>query len=150
MVFTIVAIAGSKELGDALDKVLLLFGELAVGSIYFNTASWDLRKMAASVLAAAKTFNNLRPLISGNPLASVRKIQLQFDGMSWTRGHGCTRLIVRTPDLLVEINSNRARCLYPQRAPCCNALLAVKRCAPSKDVPSSLPLFDASACRCQL
>eukprot|EP00965_Chrysotila_dentata_P068566 2266046-Pleurochrysis_carterae.AAC.1 len=25
--------------------------------------------------------------------------------MSWTRGHGCTRLIVRCPDLLFELNS---------------------------------------------
>eukprot|EP00965_Chrysotila_dentata_P084558 2791235-Pleurochrysis_carterae.AAC.1 len=25
--------------------------------------------------------------------------------MSWTRGHGCTRLIVRSPDLLTDLNS---------------------------------------------
>eukprot|EP00965_Chrysotila_dentata_P024914 826493-Pleurochrysis_carterae.AAC.1 len=62
--------------------------------------------MSSSVLAAAGAFNNLRKLDPSNPLASTRKTQIQFDGMSWTRGHGCTRLIdVRTPDLLQQFNS---------------------------------------------
>eukprot|EP00965_Chrysotila_dentata_P100879 3332553-Pleurochrysis_carterae.AAC.2 len=61
--------------------------------------------MASSALAAATTFANLRPLDRSNPFATFRKMQLQFDGMSWTRGHGCTRLIVRLPDLLRELNS---------------------------------------------
>eukprot|EP00965_Chrysotila_dentata_P047369 1571601-Pleurochrysis_carterae.AAC.2 len=94
-----------REIAAALDEVVTPFGELSVGGNDFNTAAWDIRTMASSVLAAAAAFNNLRDLSSTNPLISTRKIQLQFDGMSWTRGHGCTRLIVRTPCLLTEFNS---------------------------------------------
>eukprot|EP00965_Chrysotila_dentata_P198289 6178694-Pleurochrysis_carterae.AAC.1 len=61
--------------------------------------------MASSVVAAASTFSNLRVLDATNPFTSVRKIHLQFDGMSWTRGHGCTSLILRSPDVLQQFNS---------------------------------------------
>eukprot|EP00965_Chrysotila_dentata_P227611 6196120-Pleurochrysis_carterae.AAC.1 len=47
----------------------------------------------------------MRPLDRSNPFLQLRKLQLQFDGMSWTRVHGCTRLIVRTPDLKRNYNS---------------------------------------------
>eukprot|EP00965_Chrysotila_dentata_P119020 3934895-Pleurochrysis_carterae.AAC.1 len=61
--------------------------------------------MASSVIGAAAAFKNLRPLNTANPSTSYRRLQLQFDGMSWTRGRGCTRLVVRTQDLLNEYNS---------------------------------------------
>eukprot|EP00965_Chrysotila_dentata_P139215 4603471-Pleurochrysis_carterae.AAC.2 len=32
-------------------------------------------------------------------------MQMQFDGMSWTRGRGCTRMSVRCIDLKIGYNS---------------------------------------------
>eukprot|EP00965_Chrysotila_dentata_P039384 1309353-Pleurochrysis_carterae.AAC.1 len=90
---------------SALDSLITPFGELSIGGHDFNTAAWRITTTASSVIGAATTFNNFRQLDASNPFLRHRKLQLQFDGMSWTRGHGCTRLIVRTPDLLTEINS---------------------------------------------
>eukprot|EP00965_Chrysotila_dentata_P130342 4309646-Pleurochrysis_carterae.AAC.2 len=61
--------------------------------------------MARSLLGAAASFGNLRTLNPSNPFSSLRKLQIQFDNMGWTRGHDCTRLILRTPDLLTDLNS---------------------------------------------
>eukprot|EP00965_Chrysotila_dentata_P159034 5253899-Pleurochrysis_carterae.AAC.2 len=75
-----------------MDERVTPFCELAVGGDDFNSAVWSLSQMASSVIGAATEFCNLRPLNAANPFLSLRKVQLQFDGISWTRGHGCTRL----------------------------------------------------------
>eukprot|EP00965_Chrysotila_dentata_P072526 2396485-Pleurochrysis_carterae.AAC.1 len=104
--FSIAPSASSALCASAsLDDVLTPFGELSIGGADFKSASWCIRRMGSSILTAAAAFNNLRPLESSNPLAATRRLKLQFDGMSWTRGHGCTRLIVRTQDLRSDYDS---------------------------------------------
>eukprot|EP00965_Chrysotila_dentata_P046822 1554057-Pleurochrysis_carterae.AAC.1 len=84
----------------SLDDILTPCGELSIGGIDYNTASWSIRSMASSILSASAAFKKLRALDAINPFLATRRIQLQFYDMSWDRGHGCTRMIVRTPDLL--------------------------------------------------
>jgi len=94
-----------KFTASALDDLITPFGDLSIGGDDFNTAVWSLSCMASSVIGAATASLNIRPLDPSNPFLAVRRLQLQFDGMSRTRGHGCTRLIVRSPDLSHEFNS---------------------------------------------
>eukprot|EP00965_Chrysotila_dentata_P234584 6200259-Pleurochrysis_carterae.AAC.6 len=93
------------DAASALNDLLTPFGALSIGRSDFNTASWSITSITSSVLAAAKAFKNLRLLSPSNPFLAQRRLQLHFDGMSWTRGHGCTRFIVRSPDVLREPNS---------------------------------------------
>eukprot|EP00965_Chrysotila_dentata_P250466 6209467-Pleurochrysis_carterae.AAC.2 len=83
----------------ALDEVLSPYGELIIGGKDFETSLWDLRKMLQSVITTAASHSNLRPLDPRNPWRARRRSQLCFDGMGWTRGHGCVRLVVRSLDL---------------------------------------------------
>eukprot|EP00965_Chrysotila_dentata_P199037 6179149-Pleurochrysis_carterae.AAC.1 len=59
----------------------------------------------SSVIHAADALDKLRPLQPDNSAVSLRRMQLQFDGMAWTRGRGCTRLLVRCLDLKADFNS---------------------------------------------
>eukprot|EP00965_Chrysotila_dentata_P054070 1794418-Pleurochrysis_carterae.AAC.1 len=96
-----------KTTASVLNDLIFPFGELTIGGADFNSATvWNLARMASSVPGAAQTFQNIRPLASNNTFLSLRKVQIQFDGMSWTRGHGCTRLIVQSPDLIQQLNSS--------------------------------------------
>eukprot|EP00965_Chrysotila_dentata_P250063 6209234-Pleurochrysis_carterae.AAC.1 len=90
---------------DALSDLLAPFAKPSIGGDDLNSALWSIPQMASAVLGAAATFKNLRLLDFTNPFTATHKIQLQFDDMSWTRGHGCTRLIVRTQDVEHDYNS---------------------------------------------
>eukprot|EP00965_Chrysotila_dentata_P099984 3303797-Pleurochrysis_carterae.AAC.2 len=94
-----------KDTALEVDSYITPFGELGISGHDFNTVFWRITTMASSDIGAATAFDNLRQLDASNPFLQQQKVQLQFDGTSWTRGHGCTRLIVRTPDLVNEINS---------------------------------------------
>eukprot|EP00965_Chrysotila_dentata_P005730 188760-Pleurochrysis_carterae.AAC.1 len=61
--------------------------------------------MTSSVINAAHAFENWQPLQPDNPHFATRRMQMQFDGMGWTRGHGCTCFIFRCLDLMADFNS---------------------------------------------
>eukprot|EP00965_Chrysotila_dentata_P200416 6179966-Pleurochrysis_carterae.AAC.3 len=97
--------AQSTHMKAQLDSVLTPYGELAVGGASYTGVLWDMCRMMSTVINAAHTFENLQPLQLENPALSSRRMQMNFDGMGWTRGHGCTRLILRSLDLKVDFNS---------------------------------------------
>eukprot|EP00965_Chrysotila_dentata_P174631 5765167-Pleurochrysis_carterae.AAC.1 len=78
-----------------LDSVLTPYGESAVGGESYAGIVWDIRHMMSTVIKTADSFDNLQLLQPENPFLATRRMQLRFDGVGWTRGRGCTLLLVR-------------------------------------------------------
>jgi hypothetical protein len=98
-------LAENKVMRAALDSVLDPFGTLHITGEEYDAALWDIRLLLASALSYARRASNLLPLDPCNPLRSKRKAQIAFDGMGWTKGKGCVRLIIRPTNLIDSFNN---------------------------------------------
>eukprot|EP00965_Chrysotila_dentata_P223057 6193364-Pleurochrysis_carterae.AAC.2 len=86
--------AQSAQMKQQLDSVLTPYGKVAVAGATYSGVVWDVRSMVSTVIQSAHAFDYLRALQPENPALAARRMQLQFAGMGWTLGKGCTRLVV--------------------------------------------------------